>query len=106
MSSDLVLLDQTMPRLSGRQTLALLRELAPGVAVVLTSGYEPGSGPEDALTGPQADAFLPKPYAPERLASFVREVLDSRSQAADTTAAAPPMVPGPAARLTGTAAAP
>ena len=102
----LVLLDQTMPRLSGRQTLALLRELAPGVAVVLTSGYEPGSGPEDALTGPQADAFLPKPYAPERLASFVREVLDSRSQAADTTAAAPPMVPGPAARLTGTAAAP
>jgi CheY-like chemotaxis protein len=74
----LVLLDQTMPRLSGRQTLALLREQAPGVAVVLTSGYEPGSGPEDGFTGPQADAFLPKPYAPERLGAFVREVLDSR----------------------------
>ncbi len=74
----LVLLDQTMPRLSGRQTLALLRELAPGVAVVLTSGYEPGSGPEDGTKGPQADAFLPKPYAPERLGAFVREVLDSR----------------------------
>ena len=75
---DLVLLDQTMPRLSGLQTLAVLRQEAPGLAVALTSGFEPGSGPETGPPGMQADAFLLKPYAPDSLGAFVREVLDSR----------------------------
>ena len=74
---DVVVLDRTMPRLSGRDTLRELRLLRPDVAVVFSSGYEPGSGPR-AGAELEADGFLPKPYPPDLLGSMVREVLDSR----------------------------
>jgi len=56
-----VLCDLTMPRMGGWETLAALRKLAPGIPVVLASGYDEasvmaGDHPE------QPQAFLPKPY--------------------------------------------
>ncbi len=74
---DIVLLDQTMPRLSGPETLRRLREIAPGLPVVLTSGYDLGTGP-DGPGGLEVEGFLPKPYSPEHLGAVVREALDSR----------------------------
>lgn len=74
---DLVLLDLTMPRLSGRETLRELRAQAPGVIVVLMSGYPSADGPSAELQG-DADGFLPKPYPPELLARVLREALDSK----------------------------
>ena len=37
---DLVILDLTMPRMNGRDTLARLREMAPDVKVLVTSGHQ------------------------------------------------------------------
>lgn len=92
-SVSIVVLDQTMPRLSGIETLRELRRVAPSLPVILTSGYEPGGGPqgdEDI----EADGFLPKPYPPDALGRLVRQLLDSRAGAADTgVTASPPAGP-------------
>ncbi|MBK7368015.1 MAG: PAS domain S-box protein [Candidatus Eisenbacteria bacterium] len=83
---DIVILDQTMPRLSGVETLRELRRQAPELPVILTSGYEPGGGPQGG-SDVQADGFLPKPYAPDSLSRVVRNLLDSAHQASDTRGA-------------------
>jgi two-component system, cell cycle sensor histidine kinase and response regulator CckA len=58
---DLVLLDHTMPRMNGWETLKALRALQPDIPVILASGYDEtkvmqGEHPE------QPQAFLQKPY--------------------------------------------
>jgi CheY-like chemotaxis protein len=66
---DLVILDLTMPRLSGTETLTRIRNLNPNAKVILSSGYPSGETS-------RASAFLPKPYRAETLTRVVREVLD------------------------------
>ena len=63
---NLVLLDLTMPRMDGRQTLRALRQLNPSLPVILTSGYDPRQSPAEArdLDG---RAFLRKPYSLDQL---------------------------------------
>ncbi|HZT81820.1 MAG TPA: response regulator, partial [Gemmataceae bacterium] len=62
-------LDVLMPRLSGREVLAQLRQLDPGVRALLISGYAGGSGmPDDP-------PILPKPYRGEELVEAVRRLL-------------------------------
>ena len=73
----LVLLDRTMPRRSGEETLALLHAEAPEVPVVLTSGYREREG-RPAGAGDGAVGFLAKPYSPDQVAAVVRAALDSR----------------------------
>jgi PAS domain S-box-containing protein len=71
---DLVILDMTMPRLSGLDTLHQLRETDPGVRVLFTSGYTSDEGlalGEEGVLG-----FIPKPYAERDLARAVRGALD------------------------------
>ncbi len=73
---DLVLLDLTMPRLSGRETLRRLREIDPDVPVVFASGYS-----VELSAGANADdvqGFVRKPYREEDLAAAVRQALDRR----------------------------
>ncbi|HZS52051.1 MAG TPA: PAS domain S-box protein [Bryobacterales bacterium] len=72
---DIVLLDMTMPRKSGRDTLAALREVAPELPVVLASGYSADGNEDLAALG--ARAFIQKPYRPEDLLRTLRAVLDS-----------------------------
>jgi two-component system, cell cycle sensor histidine kinase and response regulator CckA len=71
---DLVILDQIMPRLSGRDTLRQLRQIDPQVRVLFSSGYSvehfAGSG-EHGVVG-----FVNKPYRPQDLAGTIRRVLD------------------------------
>ena len=68
---DLVLLDLTMPGLSGFQTMERLRELDPGVRVLFCSGY--GDLERDSL--PHDHPFIPKPYSLELLSQKVAEAL-------------------------------
>jgi PAS domain S-box-containing protein len=71
---DLVILDLTMPQLSGRETLQQLRLLDPNVRVVLCSGYTVEHVNQLASEG--FCGFVNKPYRPEELARTVRTVLD------------------------------
>ncbi|MFH0944462.1 MAG: PAS domain S-box protein [Planctomycetota bacterium] len=70
----LVLLDLTMPRMEGGETLRALKRIQPDVRVVLASGYD-----RDELSkryGPQgALGFLQKPYELKQLRSVLEAVL-------------------------------
>jgi PAS domain S-box-containing protein len=69
-----VVCDLTMPRMDGWETLAALRRLAPGLPVVLASGYDKGrvmAGDHPEL--PQA--FLSKPYRLHELRDAIRRAL-------------------------------
>jgi two-component system cell cycle sensor histidine kinase/response regulator CckA len=73
-SIDAIVLDLVMPDLDGEQTLGLLREIAPSVPVILTSGYDEERA-SHRFAPDQVLAFLRKPYAPEQLIEKVEEAL-------------------------------
>jgi hypothetical protein len=77
---DLVILDLSMPRLSGPETLRELRSINPAVRVLISSGY---SNDEDLseLQREGALGFVAKPYRPAELARKVRAALDQSRQA-------------------------
>ncbi|MBL8798816.1 MAG: PAS domain S-box protein [Planctomycetia bacterium] len=72
---DLVILDLSMPRLSGQETLRELRKLKPTVKVLISSGYSS----EDEMRAVEREGvmgFVAKPYRPAELARQVRRALD------------------------------
>jgi len=70
----IVVLDQTMPRRDGFETLEGIRAIAPGVPAVLISGYAIAKEAEAA-----GAHFLSKPFDPEGLAHLVRAILDEEA---------------------------
>jgi PAS domain S-box-containing protein len=70
---DLVLLDLTMPKLSGMECARRLRSLNSSIRVIASSGYSAQT--KDVLEK-EVQAFVPKPYSPKELARVVRTVLD------------------------------
>ncbi len=74
----LVLLDMTMPRLSGHETLKELRRIRGSVTVVLSSGYSEEVA-RDHFADQPISGFLQKPYAPRRLLAKVQAALGDRS---------------------------
>jgi two-component system, cell cycle sensor histidine kinase and response regulator CckA len=71
---DLVILDLTMPRLSGQDTYKRMREIDPNVQVLFSSGYS-ADAIEDLAQGV---GFITKPYRPDELTRAVREALAKR----------------------------
>ena len=69
----LVLLDLTMPRLNGVDTLRALRALAPRLPVVLMSGYNQNSIPE--LATDDCLSFLQKPFSLHALRKQISKLL-------------------------------
>jgi signal transduction histidine kinase/CheY-like chemotaxis protein/HAMP domain-containing protein len=73
----LVLLDLTMPVMSGKETLALIRERFEGMPVIVCSGYMVDLEGFEDETGFRPDAAIQKPYEIKSLASKIRDLIDS-----------------------------
>jgi signal transduction histidine kinase/CheY-like chemotaxis protein len=71
---DAVLVDLTMPQMSGTEVVATIRQRWPGLPVVVCSGFDRGG------TGPAAgDAYLAKPFRIEALERTLAKLLPLRS---------------------------
>jgi len=68
---DLVLLDLTMPDLSGAQVLNELQRIDPSVDVVVTSGFQPADA-VDLRRHPNVLGFLEKPHTLANLEAMLR----------------------------------
>lgn len=75
---DLILLDLTMPGLSGEETLAKLRALGASQKVIIYSGYS-ASATAQRCAQLGAVAFLPKPFEVHALLNEVRRHLPGRN---------------------------
>ena len=72
----LVLLDLSMPGMSGKETFRRLREINPDVLIGFTSGYGPEDRPDVLIQGSRY--FIQKPFHTEMLLKKVREMVKSR----------------------------
>jgi len=70
---DVVLLDLSMPGMSGTEVLRRLREELPNVGVILSSGYGPEAIQDELRMG--REAFLSKPYTSAELDRALASVL-------------------------------
>jgi two-component system, cell cycle sensor histidine kinase and response regulator CckA len=71
---DAVVVDLTMPRMSGAEVVAQVRARRPGLPIVVCSGYDrEGRGPV------QADAYLPKPFPIDALERTLARLLPLRN---------------------------
>ncbi len=75
---DLVVMDLGLPRMSGYDVITRMRELDPGVRVVVASGYnDPDSKAQLERAG--VKYFVQKPYKSGTILKIVRQVLDIES---------------------------
>ncbi len=72
---DLVITDQTMPELTGKELLAQIKKIRPDIPIILCTGY---SSKVDAHEAKQAgaSAFLVKPTDFQELLGVIRSLLD------------------------------
>jgi len=69
-----VLLDMTMPRMSGEEAFRAIRSIRPDIKVILSSGYNE----QESISLFQSKGlagFIQKPYQPRKLLEKIREVL-------------------------------
>jgi CheY-like chemotaxis protein len=69
----IAILDDVMPKLSGRSVLERIRATSPSLPVILCTGY--AWGDQDSVARPAAEEILAKPYEPRELLRCVRRVL-------------------------------
>jgi PAS domain S-box-containing protein len=76
---DLVITDMGLPGITGKDEFKKLKEINPGVKVILASGFfEPEMKLELSKAG--AKGFIQKPYIPDDILRIIREVLDTKSE--------------------------
>lgn len=72
---DLVVLDIVMPEMSGAQVFEKLKEINPGVRVLLSSGYSM-EGQARELLKKGCQGFIQKPFGMSELSKKIREVME------------------------------
>ncbi|HXF05606.1 MAG TPA: response regulator [Blastocatellia bacterium] len=72
---DIVILDLTMPKMSGIMCYRWLTRINPQVKVILSSGYNSENIDQDILTAPNI-RFVQKPYVIEELLNAINQLLE------------------------------
>jgi PAS domain S-box-containing protein len=78
---DVVLLDLSMPGLSGADTFSRLRQIDPGVCVILSSGYDHAEA-SGRFGADRPAGFIQKPYRPEQLVAEIGRCLSETARSA------------------------
>ena len=76
---DLVILDMIMPGMGGGKAFAALREIDPGVRVILSSGYS-ADGEVRQILEKGCNSFIQKPFRIAEISKKIRDVLDNKSE--------------------------
>ncbi len=82
--ADLVLLDESMPGLSGLQTLSKIKEVHAWLPIVLVTKNETESLMDEAI-GSQISDFLIKPVSPSQVLLVLKKLLENRRLVAEKT---------------------
>ncbi len=77
---DLMLLDLTLPGISGEKVLRSVRSFLPNLPIIIASGYATVES-QSSWIAAGAMGFVAKPYRIQQVAQKVREVLDRGKQA-------------------------
>jgi len=83
---DVVFLDESMPGLTGLETLAKLKETNPSIPVVMITKNEAENVMEEAI-GSQITDYLIKPVNPNQILLTLKKIIDKKRLVGDKTAA-------------------
>jgi CheY-like chemotaxis protein len=81
---EIIFLDENMPGLSGLETLALLKNIAPGTPVVMITKSEEETIMEDAI-GSNISDYLIKPVNPNQILLCIKKTLDHKRLISEKT---------------------
>jgi CheY-like chemotaxis protein len=81
---DVVLLDETMPGITGLQTLARIKEVNSQIPVVLITKNETENLMDDAI-GSQITDYLIKPVSPNQVLLSLKKIIDNKRLVAEKT---------------------
>src|SRR5919107_6094678 len=84
---DVVLLDETMPGISGLETLAKIKEVNSGIPIVLITKNETENLMNDAI-GSQISDYLIKPVNPNQVLLSLKKILENKRLVAEKTTSA------------------
>jgi two-component system cell cycle sensor histidine kinase/response regulator CckA len=77
-----VLLDLTMPIMGGHEAFGAIRQIRPGVPIVISSGYSEESARE-AIGRGQVAGFIQKPYTAGKLVESIGQALEGTAFTTD-----------------------
>jgi CheY-like chemotaxis protein len=72
----MVILDMIMPDMGGGTVYDILKEINPGIKVLLSSGYSV-EGQAAEILGRGCDGFIQKPFSISQLSKGIRRILDN-----------------------------
>ena len=84
---DVVLLDESMPGLTGLETLAKIKSFKPGLPVVMITKNETENLMEEAI-GSQISDYLIKPVNPNQVLLSLKKILDNKRLVGEKTTSA------------------
>jgi len=81
---DLALLDIKLPDMEGTKLLTMMHENLPKTVKIMITGYPSLENAVEALNH-EADAYVMKPFEPEKLLALIEEKLEEQSRAEKMT---------------------
>lgn len=84
---DVVLLDESMPGLTGLETLSRIKEMLPGMPVVMVTKNEAENIMDEAIGGQISD-YLIKPVNPNQVLLSLKKIIDAKRLVSERTTTA------------------